>query len=232
VQEVNRIYNLCKSRDYDSLLQSVFDLLEAGKNARAAEVKNLCADVLNTWIRAVENERNDFSIAFYSKLFDMLDRCVTVDELRQAFRDVHAQMFRAFEPCDRRRQFAEILHYIHAHYAEDLSIERFAQQMNMSVGHFSRTFKEEIGEKYVEYIAKVRIDKAKQYLLETDLNIDEIAAKVGYWGRNSFIPIFRKYEGVTPAKYRSLYKSEQSGLTRPGSSVSFAKYHTLHNSTT
>lgn len=209
VQDVNRIFGLCKSRDHESLLQTVYDLLEAGKNARAYEVKYLCSDVLNTWIRAAENERNDFSIAFYSQLFDRLNRCVTMDEIRLTFRDIHSLMFRPNEPHDRSRQFAEILEYIHDHYAEELSIERFAQQMNMSVGHFSRTFKEEVGEKYVEYIAKVRMGRAKQYLLETDMKIDEIAEKVGYWGRNSFIPIFRKYEGVTPAKYRTLYTSVQ-----------------------
>lgn len=210
VQEVNRMFNLCKSRDYDALLRSAFELLEAGTRVRADQVKLLCTDVLNTWIRAAERDRGDFSIAFYSEQFDRLSRCVTLEELRDAFRDIHARMFSADEPRDRSRQFAEILEYIHAHYAEDLSIERFAQQLNMSVGHFSRTFKEVVGEKYVEYIAKVRMSKAKQYLLETDLKIDEIAEKVGYWGRNSFIPIFRKYEGVTPAKYRMLYGAASS----------------------
>ncbi|MEF3306907.1 helix-turn-helix domain-containing protein [Paenibacillus sp. GYB003] len=207
-QDVSRIFNLCKSRDYDSLLQSVYDRLEEGKNARAYEMKYWCSDVLNTWIRAAEHERTDFSIAFYSKLFDRLGRCVTVSEIKQTFRDIHELMFRRSEPHERTRQFAEIVAYIHEHYAEELSIEKFAQQMNMSVGHFSRTFKEEVGEKYVEYIAKVRMGKAKQYLLETDLKIDEIAEKVGYWGRNSFIPIFRKYEGVTPAKYRTIYSAQ------------------------
>jgi AraC-like DNA-binding protein len=78
--------------------------------------------------------------------------------------------------------------------------------MGMSAGHFSRTFKEEVGEKYVEYIAKVRLAKAKRLLLETDMKIDEIAEQVGYWGRNSFIRIFRRYEGTTPAKYRSIHR--------------------------
>ncbi|RKN83792.1 helix-turn-helix domain-containing protein [Paenibacillus ginsengarvi] len=207
MMEVNRIINQCRSRDYDSLLQAVFELLEAGKHVRAFEMKALCSDVLNTWIRAAEHDHADYSIAFYTKLFHMLDGCVTVEELRQAFRDIHALLFRKEEPHVGKGQFDEVLAYIHGHYAEELSIERFAQQMNMSVGHFSRTFKEEVGEKYVEYIAKVRMGKAKQYLLETDLKIDEIAEKVGYWGRNSFIPIFRKYEGITPAKYRNLYSA-------------------------
>ncbi|WP_217612359.1 helix-turn-helix domain-containing protein [Deinococcus sp. GbtcB9] len=47
--------------------------------------------------------------------------------------------------------------------------------------------------------------KAKQFLLQTDMKIDDIAEKVGYWGRNSFIRTFRKYEGITPAKYRTMH---------------------------
>lgn len=208
VQEVNKIFNRFKTRDYPELLQAVYELLEEGvrKNATAFQVKYLCSDVLNTWIRAVETERNEFGIPFYSGLFVKLDRCVTWEEIQDCFREIHALLFLAEKPDARRGQLAEILEYIHEHCGEELSIERFAERMGMSAGHFSRTFKEEVGEKYVEYIAKVRLAKAKRLLLETDMKIDEIAEQVGYWGRNSFIRIFRRYEGTTPAKYRSIHR--------------------------
>ncbi|MDQ0900590.1 helix-turn-helix domain-containing protein [Paenibacillus sp. V4I7] len=206
VQDVNRIFNQFKTREYDKLLQSAFDMLEVGirKNATAIQVKYLCTDVLNTWIRAVETEHNDFNVPFFSDLFERLNRCMTWDELKVCFQDIHSVLFRTEEPDQRAKQFSEILHYIHEHYNEELSIEYFAGLLNMSNGHFSRTFKEEVGEKYVEYIAKYRLMKAKQFLLETDMKIDDIAEKVGYWGRNSFIRTFRKYEGITPAKYRTI----------------------------
>jgi AraC-like DNA-binding protein len=206
VQDVNRIFNQFKTREYDKLLQSAFDMLEVGirKNATAIQVKYLCTDVLNTWIRAVETEHNDFNVPFFSDLFERLNRCMTWDELKVCFQDIHSVLFRTEEPDQRAKQFSEILDYIHEHYNEELSIEYFARLLNMSNGHFSRTFKEEVGEKYVEYIAKYRLMKAKQFLLETDMKIDDIAEKVGYWGRNSFIRTFRKYEGITPAKYRTI----------------------------
>jgi two-component system response regulator YesN len=59
----------------------------------------------------------------------------------------------------------------------------------------------------VEYIAKLRLSHAKRLLLETSLKIDDIAEKVGYLGRNSFIRIFKKYEGITPGKFRTSYQS-------------------------
>lgn len=208
VQEVQRIYNQCKTREYDKLLQSVLDLLEEGKrkDAAAVQMKYLLADVLNTWIRAVESERNELNVPYYSGLFERMNRCMTWDELTQCFQDIHGFLFRKPATSSRSQQFMEILEYIHEHYDQELSIEHFAGMMNMSIGHFSRTFKEEVGEKYVEYIAKYRLMKAKQFLLETDLKIDEIAEKVGYWGRNSLIRAFRRYEGITPAKYRSSHQ--------------------------
>lgn len=88
---------------------------------------------------------------------------MTWDELEQCFLDIHRVLFRTEEPDQRTQQFSEILDYIHEHYNEELSIEYFAGLLNMSNGHFSRTFKEAVGEKYVEYIAKYRLMKAKQF---------------------------------------------------------------------
>lgn len=208
VQEVNRILNQYKTREYDKLLQSALDLLEEGKrrDAAAVQMKYLFADVLNTWIRAVESEHNELNVPYYSGLFERMNRCMTWDELRHCFEDIHGFLFRKTEISSRNQQFLDIVNYIHEHYDQELSIEYFAGMTNMSIGHFSRIFKEEVGEKYVEYIAKYRLTKAKQFLLETDLKIDEIAEKVGYWGRNSLIRTFRRYEGITPAKYRSIHQ--------------------------
>ncbi|SDD13259.1 Two-component response regulator, YesN/AraC family, consists of REC and AraC-type DNA-binding domains [Paenibacillus sp. UNCCL117] len=204
VQEITRVLNRYKSRDYDQLLQGALQMLEDGVKRRvpAAQMKYVCSDLLNTWIRAVETERKDFDMLFYAGLFEQMNRCMTGDELRRCFIAIHEQLFPESEEESRAKKLTDIVDYIHAHYNEELSIEQFASQLNMSVGHFSRTFKEEVGEKYVEYIAKYRLQKAKELLLATDLRIDDIAEKVGYWGRHSFIRVFRKYEGVTPAKYR------------------------------
>lgn len=208
VQDVNRILNQYKTREYDKLLQSAYEMVEEGvrQHATASQIKYLCTDILNTWVRAVETERKDFNVPFYAGWFERVNACMTVEEVKQCFREFHGLLFQSAWPDERSRKLNDILAYIHDHYDEELSIEQFAGTMNMSVGHFSRIFKEEVGEKYVEYIAKYRLAKAKELLLQTDLKMDDIAAKVGYWGRNSFIRMFRKYEGITPAKYRALHQ--------------------------
>jgi len=53
-------------------------------------------------------------------------------------------------------------------------------------------------------MTKLRLAEAKRLLGETDMKIEEIAEAVGYLGSNAFIRIFRKYEGITPGKYRGI----------------------------
>ncbi|MDF2960312.1 MAG: transcriptional regulator, AraC family protein, partial [Paenibacillus sp.] len=204
-EEVNRITNLYKVRDYDRLFQSGINLLEKGvqMQASALQIISLSADVLNTWIRVVETERNDFNISLYSGWFESLNRCQTWDELKLCLKYIHGLLFKEAVLTNRSDQFTEVVNYIHDHYQEELSIEWFAGKMNMSVSHFSRTFKEVVGEKYVEYVTKHRLAVAKQLLSDTEMKIEEIAERVGYLGSNAFIRIFRKYEGITPGKYRS-----------------------------
>ncbi|GIP37810.1 hypothetical protein J31TS4_10900 [Paenibacillus sp. J31TS4] len=207
--EVNRMALYHQSGDYSGLMAFVGELLGKGRErgASAYQINYLCADILHTWIRFAEAEKSGFSIPFYAGLFERLNGCVTWEELISCFHDLLSILFRPERRQDRASQFAEILTYIDTHYGEELSIDYFAEWMNLSVGHFSRTFKEEVGEKYVDYVARVRLAKAKHLLLETDMKIDDIAEKIGYWGRNSFIRLFRKHEGVTPAKYRSLHQT-------------------------
>lgn len=208
VQEVTRMLNLCRAGEYGKLLNTALDIVDEGirMNAAAAQMKYLCLDILNTWIRAVEQDRKDFDVSFYAGVYHRLNRCITGAEMKACFREVHSLLFRQDAAQECSAKFQEILAYIDEHYSEDLTLEVFAERLQMSVGHFSRTFKEEVGVKYVDYIAQVRLNKAKELLLTTNWKIDEIAEKVGYWGRSSFIRMFRKYEGVTPAQYRVMHR--------------------------
>lgn len=65
---------------------------------------------------------------------------------------------------------------------------------------FKKTFHMSI----TEYISRVRIEQAKKLILKGDMNIKTIALMVGFTSDISFIRTFKKYESITPGKYRSL----------------------------
>ena len=92
--------------------------------------------------------------------------------------------------------------YIKEHYADDLSLDDIARQVDISPYYFSKLFKQETGDTFIEYLTRIRINKAREYLADDKLNIKEICAMCGYTDPNYFSRIFKKYEGVTPSEFR------------------------------
>jgi two-component system response regulator YesN len=66
-----------------------------------------------------------------------------------------------------------------------------------------------MGETFIDYIAKKRIEKAQQYLMDTSLRIYEISDKIGYSSPEYFCRVFKKITGMSPRQYRELSKLKE-----------------------
>ncbi|MGB7538923.1 MAG: substrate-binding domain-containing protein [Anaerolineales bacterium] len=92
--------------------------------------------------------------------------------------------------------------YIHEHYAESIGREDAAHYVGVSEGYLSRCFTQETGLSLIQYLARYRIQQAKQLLVSGDLSITDIAVKVGFSDGNYFSRAFRKEVGMSPLAYR------------------------------
>lgn len=95
----------------------------------------------------------------------------------------------------------DALNYIQNHYKEDISLNQISMHVSLSPQHFSKIFKEETNVNYVEYVAGLRISKAKELLNNTNNTIKEVCFMVGYQDPNYFSRIFKRYVGVSPTEY-------------------------------
>ncbi|OPG99124.1 hypothetical protein B2I21_06665 [Chryseobacterium mucoviscidosis] len=91
---------------------------------------------------------------------------------------------------------------IDKYYAEDISLQSIASQINVNPSYLSRLFKQDKGENFISYLTRVRIEHAKAYLMSRELRVYEIADKVGYHNYTYFSKIFKKTVGHTPEEYR------------------------------
>lgn len=94
-----------------------------------------------------------------------------------------------------------IQRYVQQNYMHDISREDVAKAVYISPAYLSRLFKAHYSMGFVEYLAQVRIGHATQ-LLGEHIKINEIAKRVGYRNRNTFLVNFRQCTGVTPSEYR------------------------------
>lgn len=93
--------------------------------------------------------------------------------------------------------------FIHEHQSEDLSLGQVAKAVNTSTFYFCKMFKKATGVNFTDYLSRVRIEKAKNLLLNPNLRISEIAYEVGFQSLTHFNRVFKKIVGQSPTEYRS-----------------------------
>lgn len=105
------------------------------------------------------------------------------------------------------RQAIKAITYLKENYSDsELSLNSVCSYLNVSVSHFSNVFKEITGETFLEMLTKIRMEKAKQFLRETNLKNYEIAEKVGFSDPHYFSVAFKKNTGKTPKEYAKEYQ--------------------------
>ena len=92
--------------------------------------------------------------------------------------------------------------FIQENFRKELSLDDVSKEVNVSPYYFSKLFKEEVGENFIDYLTKLRIRNAKELLLRPVLTIREAGLQSGYADPNYFSRIFKKHTGMTPREYR------------------------------
>lgn len=97
--------------------------------------------------------------------------------------------------------------YIDSHYMRDISLDDVSREVDISPYYFSKIFKDEMGENFIEYVTNIRMDKAKELLTKSDRSMKEICSMVGYSDPNYFSRSFKKNTGYTPTEYKESFMS-------------------------
>ncbi|MDL4840269.1 AraC family transcriptional regulator [Aquibacillus rhizosphaerae] len=100
----------------------------------------------------------------------------------------------------------KMIHIVQKDFDKNISLDSIAAQLHYNPNYLSSIFQKEIKRPFSEYLLAYRIYKAKEWLIETDMSVKEIAMKLQYNNSQNFIRSFRKIEDTTPGKYRSQNK--------------------------
>jgi two-component system response regulator YesN len=94
--------------------------------------------------------------------------------------------------------------YIMEHYHEPISLNTLAENIYLSPSYLSDLFKNQTGENITNYLAKVRMEKAKELLKDLQMKSYEVGEMVGYKDPTYFSKVFKKVVGVSPNEYRNM----------------------------
>ncbi len=92
--------------------------------------------------------------------------------------------------------------FIQEHQAEKISLGQVARAVNTSMFHFCKLFKNVTGLTFTDYLARVRVEKVKNFLLNPNMRVSEAAYAAGFQSLTHFSRTFRRITGASPTSYR------------------------------
>lgn len=108
---------------------------------------------------------------------------------------------------EKRNRITDVISYIHKNYQEDISIDKLAQMSYVSPYYLCREFKRFTNSTIIQYVNVTRVMNAQRMFMETDKNITEISRDTGFSNITHFNRVFKSVMGMTPSKYRKIYKT-------------------------
>ena len=208
---------------YSKALQALKDCILTGDNARIAlavkEWKQFIEDraypveAVQSWVLKITMElqlkyavMQNFVTNFNAELLQRKIASIeTLDHLLEwlcAFLEQKSVEIRSLREQTVRREIAEAQRYVQTHLGEKIAMEEMAHRLNLNPSHFSRIFKQETGETFVEFVTRTKMERARELLNQSDLNVAEISQRLGYEHTSYFIKLFRNYAGMSPNEFR------------------------------
>jgi len=108
----------------------------------------------------------------------------------------------------------QVIQYIEKHYMDEIGIGQIASQLNVSANYLSTLFHKKTGVTFMKYLTRIRMLKAKELLLNTNLQIKQVAEEVGYYSTRHFTKLFTQTFGSYPSDYRKSqpFSADDSGV--------------------
>ncbi|HZG86579.1 response regulator [Paenibacillus sp.] len=97
--------------------------------------------------------------------------------------------------------------YMEQHCGKDVSLQEVADHVGMNSSYLSVLFKEVMGESYIKYLTRYRMELAKT-MLRQGLKVNEVSERVGYHTYRHFSEVFKKFAGCSPGQYRDLKNTD------------------------
>lgn len=100
-----------------------------------------------------------------------------------------------------RAEVIKAQQYVIQNVSERITLEDMASYLNLNSSYFSRLFKRETNQNFIEYVNRVKLQKARELLQQSDKTVEEISDLLGYSNKSYFIKLFKRDVGATPKEY-------------------------------
>ncbi|MFC0560558.1 response regulator [Halalkalibacter alkalisediminis] len=173
--------------DRDILEREILKMIYLGIEV----VKEISGGQLSNWIASYQP---------YIEIRNVKTKDAMVKWLRDQMKEM---MDRILKHSSTKKHSAinQALEYMKEHFCEDLTLQQVAEKVDMNPTYLSYLFKEEMGESYIKYLTRLRMEQAKS-LLRSGQKVSTVSEQVGYQTYRHFSEVFKKHTGMTPSHFK------------------------------
>ena len=213
-----RLMELRRETEYFDALRPFLEEMTRHESLRDSDALELYYTIAIRLLQFIHENRLNEDLAREAALYKLTsaEEHSSWIEAAQYLSDVSRGVFDLLEKhgtAVSNRLLSNVIDYIDTHLDGDLSLTRLAQVGGFNASYLSRLFKQITGQGPSEYILRKRLDLAKKLLAETNIKIQDIAAKAGYLSAHSFTRTFRAETGFSPTDWRN--SAQKSSFVRP-----------------
>lgn len=191
-------------QNYANYFNNRFDCyskeVDMGREQFVNTIRKLLAETLISYFRKDDGYKIEMQ-SYMSKILLILIRRFK-QKANSKIVDVHHEDSR----------LSQITQYIEESYNEPITLEETASKFHLSVGYFSRFFKQKMGVGFTRFLMKIRLDHAVKELLYTSHTMEQIALNNGFPSAKSFTQFFKEIYGETPKMYREKYTDRREDI--------------------
>ncbi|MDY2651295.1 MULTISPECIES: response regulator [Eisenbergiella] len=206
--EQGELHFLVKKGNRDEALEAFRKLLNLQKQAdepinailsTGVNIRNYCKKIL------LEYDKSIYDVTPYqTSISELIYRCMHVREYMEIMETIIGQVSEYIDASSSRRSvlIQECEKYIEGNYEKNITVADIARDIGVSMSYLSRIFKDETGQTIIYTLSMKKLEKAKEYLRETDMKIYEVAEALGFENITYFSRFFKKYTNLSPKEYK------------------------------
>lgn len=191
------------------LLQDVEKTLREAPNSDGYLLLRLINDILDIYFLSLKKMQLEVDISQTKIAFmKIFHRCLSIEDVFEKlfhFIKENMETIIAERKNVEAKPIIEAKKYIIDNYNNNLKFEELAEKLGFNYAYFSTLFKKETGQTLTEYVLQIRIQKAKNLLLNSEVSIMEVAESVGYSDLKYFGKQFKKVTNLSPKEYKKLF---------------------------
>ena len=213
-QDSNEALAFMRGNPYDVLITDIgmpklngIELIEQLKksNIDSFNIILSCHDEFTFAQQAIKLEAYDYILKESmeeTNIIALLERLKNKLDEEQYTNNQYVKVTKFLERTNSNEDVIKAQTYVQTHLGEKISLTEVATHLHLNSSYFSRMYKKETGEGFVEYVTRVKMEKAIELLDHSFKSAEQIAYELGFESKSYFLKTFKKFYGVSPKSYK------------------------------